>query len=246
MDLKLNIFIAYSREDDSFRIRLEKHLSTLKRREYINTWYDGKIEAGTEWKLEIDKALNAADIILLLISADFIASDYCYEIEMKRAIERHEKGEVVVIPILINHCDWEDTPFGVIQALPQNGKPITDSFWENSDKSLSIIAKSIKSLVENRVEIKTNELLSINSRIKQAGQELNEIEDKYNSIKNEKNTLEEDKNELVSEINKIRGELNTLIYELEVNREQYMFFEQENLRKYKLRIKQLEKYLGNK
>jgi len=241
MDLKLNIFIAYAREDDSFRIRLEKHLSTLKRREFINTWYDGKIEPGTEWKQEIDNALDTADIILLLISADFIASDYCYEVEMKRAIERHEKNETIVIPILIHPCDWEDTPFGIIQALPQNGKPVTDQFWENSEKGLSIVAKAIKSLVENRVEVKNKELLSINSKILQAEAELIEFESKCIVIRSEKSMLETDKQNLIKEIEIIKAEMQILTGEVDFLREQNLLAEQQNLRKYKDRIKRLEK-----
>lgn len=215
MDSKVNIFIAYAREDDALRARLEKHLATLKRRDYINTWYDGKIEAGSEWKEEIDVALNNADIILLLISADFIASDYCYEIEMARAIERHEKGAAIVIPVLLHACDWEDTPFGRIQALPKNGKPITDRFWENPEKSLSLIAKAIKELVEHRVAAKTQQLESVSAKIKDAEQRLSEIEGRHEQHRMDIDSLEKGKTHILQEIDSLERDKKCKLQELE-------------------------------
>lgn len=113
---RINIFFAYSRENSDLRARLDKHLSTLKRNKSINTWFDGKIEPGKEWEAEIFQALQTADIVCLLISADFISSDYCYEVEMEEALQRHKLGESVVIPIILSHCDWSDTPFSKLQA----------------------------------------------------------------------------------------------------------------------------------
>jgi Fe2+ or Zn2+ uptake regulation protein len=157
----INIFFAYSREDQVLRHRLDKHLSGLRRKDYIKTWYDGRIEPGKEWKMEIDTNLSKSDIILLLISADFIDSDYCYNIEMKKAIIRHEKGDAVVIPIILNHCDWDDLPFSKIQGLPQSGNPITSNYWENADIAFTEIAKSIKDIVENLLKNKRKHLKSI-------------------------------------------------------------------------------------
>jgi len=96
----------------------------LRNQGIITTWNDRDISAGTEWEREIDLYLNTAQIILLLISANFLASQYCYSVEMKRAIERHNAGEVHVIPIILRSADWKNTPFGKLQALPRNGKPI--------------------------------------------------------------------------------------------------------------------------
>ncbi len=171
-DILLNIFFAYSREDAKLRERLDKHLSGLKRRNFINTWYDGKIDAGTEWEKEIDFNLSKADIILLLISVDFIASDYCFEKEMKKAISRHEKGDAVIIPILLNPCDWSDLPFSKIQGLPQNGKPVTSTDWESVEIALNEVANSIKSIVENLRASKSKHLKSINEVLKEKDSEL--------------------------------------------------------------------------
>src|SRR5260370_35842881 len=97
---------------------LVKHLSVLKRQGIIDIWHDRNISAGTEWEREIDKHLNTAQIILLLISPDFMDSDYCYGIEMKRAMERYEQGKSRVIPIILRPAYWQKTPFGNLQALP--------------------------------------------------------------------------------------------------------------------------------
>jgi hypothetical protein len=171
-DVHINIFFAYSREDSTLRDRLDKHLSGLKRKNYINTWYDGKIDAGKEWEKEIDLNLSKADILLLLISADFIASDYCYEVEMTKAISRHEKGDAVIIPIILNPCDWSDLPFSKIQGLPQNGKPITSIYWENSEIALNEVAKSIKDIVENLLATKNKRLKAISEILNEKDNEL--------------------------------------------------------------------------
>src|SRR5437588_4771006 len=97
----VSIFYSYAREDEALRNKLEKHLSLLQRQGSIVTWYDRQIIPGTDWAHDIDSHLNQASIILLLISPDFLASDYCYNIEMQRALERHKVGEARVIPIIL-------------------------------------------------------------------------------------------------------------------------------------------------
>ena len=104
----IQIFYAYSHnaEDESLRDQLEKHLSLLKRQGIIAGWHDRQIGAGEEWKGQIDRNLESAQVVLLLISPSFLASDYCYDIEMKRAIERHDHGEAKVVPIILRPVDW--------------------------------------------------------------------------------------------------------------------------------------------
>jgi hypothetical protein len=136
----INIFFSYSHEDEKLRNELDKHLSILKRNGVINAWHDRRIMPGEEFDKEISKNLKTADIILLLISADFLASDYCYDNEMKYALERHERNEAVVIPVILRPCDWKDTRFGKLQAVPTNGKPVVkfltldDAFLEITDQ----------------------------------------------------------------------------------------------------------------
>lgn len=143
----LDMFIAYSREDEQYRVLLEKHLVGLERQGLINPWHDGKIEAGKEWEAEIEVRLSQADIILLLISVDFLSSDYCYHIEMEKALKRHTDGEAEVIPIIVRPCHWEDSPFSKLQVLPNKGKAI--STWGlDVDSPLKDIAKNLNELIK--------------------------------------------------------------------------------------------------
>jgi len=121
------IFFSYSHHDERDRDLLETHLAALRREGVIETWHDRRILAGRDWSGEISEHLESADIILLLISPYFIASDYCFDLEMKRALERHEAGEAVVVPVIIEHCDWHKLPFGKLQAIPTDGRPGFDS-----------------------------------------------------------------------------------------------------------------------
>jgi tetratricopeptide (TPR) repeat protein len=118
----------------------------LKNNGVITNWHDRSISAGTEWEQEINEHLNSADIILLLISADFLASRYCYSVEMKRAMERHEAGEATVIPIILREVVWKGAPFGKLQALPTDSKPVTR--WSNRDRAFANVARGIKEAAE--------------------------------------------------------------------------------------------------
>jgi energy-coupling factor transporter ATP-binding protein EcfA2 len=141
----VEVFYSYAHADEAFKAEMEKHLSLLRRDKIIAAWHDRNISAGTEWKTAIDQHLESAAIILLLISADFLASDYCFEIEMKRAMERHYEKTARVIPIILRECDWTSAPFGELQALPKNAQPIKS--WGDPDKAYKDIAISIRSVV---------------------------------------------------------------------------------------------------
>lgn len=142
----LEIFYSYAHEDERLRKALDKQLSLLKRDGLITDWYDHKIIAGKEWENEILTHLDSAKIILLLISPDFIASDYCYSIEMQRAMERHERGEARVIPIILRPADWKGAVFGKLKALPSDGKAVTR--WSNRDEAFLNVAKGIRRAVK--------------------------------------------------------------------------------------------------
>jgi len=118
------IFFSYSHRDEALRDELEKHLSILRRQGFIETWHDRRIVAGAELDHEISQNLETADVILLLVSSDFLASDYCYDVEMIRAMERHAAGEARVIPVILRPCDWHDAPFGKLLATPLDGKAV--------------------------------------------------------------------------------------------------------------------------
>ncbi len=139
-------FISYSHKDEALLDQIKPHLATLKRQGLIQTWDDRQITGGSDWAEAIARNLETADIILLLVSADFIASDYCWGIELQRAIERHQSGSARVIPIILRPVDWEDTPFRQLQALPKGGKPVTE--WENRDTAFVDAARGIRKVVE--------------------------------------------------------------------------------------------------
>jgi hypothetical protein len=140
------LFYSYAHKDELLRDKLAIHLKILERQGKIDVWYDREIGAGEEWEIQIKMHLNTADIILLLISPDFMASDFCYDIEMNRAIERHDAGEAVVIPVILRPTDWAGAPFGKLQALPKNAKPVTQ--WKNEDEALLDIAQGVRKVAD--------------------------------------------------------------------------------------------------
>ena len=116
------LFFSYSHKDEDLRDQLETHLAVLKRQGFIDAWHDRRITAGENVGQAISASLEAPDVILLLVSADFLASDYCYELEMTRAMARHDEGAAAVIPVILRPCDWHDTPLGKLLAAPRDGK----------------------------------------------------------------------------------------------------------------------------
>lgn len=146
----IKVFYSYAHEDEKLRNELEKHLALLRRQGVITGWHDRKIVAGKEWQNQIDTHLDSSQIILLLISANFIASDYCWDVEVKRAMERHEANEATVIPIILDSVDWESAPFGRLQALPKNAKPVKK--WRNHNDAFLIVAQGIRIAIKDLIE----------------------------------------------------------------------------------------------
>ena len=142
----VEVFFSYAHEDEKLRDKLANHLKLLQRQGLINAWYDRDISAGEEWKKEIEQQLNSAQIILLLISDDFLASDFCWSVELERAMRRHEAGEARVIPVILREVDWHGAPFGKLQALPKNAEPVMN--WANIDQAFTDVARGIRKVVE--------------------------------------------------------------------------------------------------
>lgn len=138
----VELFFSYAHKDEGLRDELATHLKMLQRQGVITAWHDRQITAGSEWAGAIDAHLNSAGIILLLISPDFIASDYCYDIELTRAMERHEAGEAVVIPVILRPVDWTGASFGKLQALPKNAEPVTR--WSDRDDAWLNVVQGIR------------------------------------------------------------------------------------------------------
>ena len=151
----LQVFRSYSHEDEELRKELDKHLAVLRRQGIISSWDDRRIGPGEEIHGEISAHLEDADIVLLLVSADFLASDYCYDIEMKRAMERHKQGLARVIPVILRPCDWHDAPFGILMACPNDGKPVVNH--KTHDDGFLQVAQAVRQVA---VEKSTNPTFS--------------------------------------------------------------------------------------
>jgi hypothetical protein len=148
------VFISYSHTDENLCKQLINHLSALKRRGLIREWHDRRIMPGEDWDKSIKQELLDSDIVLLLISSDFIASEYCFDIEISKAMEKHEQKTAIVIPIVLRPCDWTDLPFGKIQGLPKDAKPITT--WSNIDEAFVNTIEGIKTII-NHICTNSNE-----------------------------------------------------------------------------------------
>lgn len=144
-----DIFIAYSHEDLDYKNELKKFLRPLLREERVSIWDDYDIEAGQDWDAEIKERLYSAEIILLLVSSDSLASDYFYSKEVKISLERHARGESVVVPVILRHCDWENTPLAGLEALPEKGRPVVE--WPSRDQAWHDTVSRLRRVVE-RVE----------------------------------------------------------------------------------------------
>jgi hypothetical protein len=145
--MPFEVFISYAHEDKELRKKLDKHLAILQRRNVINSWSDSDIKPGTLWRQQIDAHLKSAQIFLFLISADFIASEFCYSIEMDQALKRHQANEARVIPVLLRPVYYEGAPFAELQMLPEGAKPVTS--WSNVDEAFAGVAKGIEEAVND-------------------------------------------------------------------------------------------------
>ncbi|BAU14887.1 TIR protein [Leptolyngbya sp. NIES-3755] len=139
------MFLSYSHKDQALIDQLTAYVAALRRRGVIQVWTDQSIEAGTEWDKAIVSYLDSADIILLALSADFLASDYS-SVEVREVLKRHNTGQAYVIPVMLRPVDWSDSPFSHLQSLPDNGKPIT--LWEDRDAAFLSVARSIQKVAE--------------------------------------------------------------------------------------------------
>jgi hypothetical protein len=142
------VFYAYARQDKGLREKLESHLALLQQQGLIAGWHDRHILGGQECSKQISEHLETAQIILLLISDAFLASDYCYGVEMNRALAKHKEGSAHVIPVILRHVDWHNAPFAHLQALPTKGDPVIGGSWHNKDEAFADVAKNIRKIVE--------------------------------------------------------------------------------------------------
>jgi hypothetical protein len=141
----LRVFVSYAHVDEPMRIELGKHLSVLEREGLVAAWHDRMITPGADWANEIDSAIERSEIVLLLVSADFVHSRYCYEIEMRQALERHRSGLAVLIPVLLRPVAAGAMPFANLQGLPPDMNPVTE--WHNRDSAYVKIVEGVRSAI---------------------------------------------------------------------------------------------------
>ena len=137
----IEIFFSYAHEDEALMNEVRRQLVIFERKGRILKWHDRMIPAGSDWRAEIDWRLEHSKIVLLFVSPHFLDSRYCYEVEVRRALERHEAGEARVIPIILRPCSWQEAPFAKLQALPTDGKPISQ--FQDRDQATLEVARGI-------------------------------------------------------------------------------------------------------
>ncbi len=146
----VEIFVSYAHQDEPLLSELNKHLKILQRTAMGMVWFDQRIGKGDEWEKELLLHMKTADIILLLISSDFIASDFCYSNEMTLAMARHQRHEACVIPVILRPTSWHNAPFAKLQALPKSAKSVTE--WSNRDAAFLDITKGIEGVMKERFD----------------------------------------------------------------------------------------------
>ncbi len=144
--MSATVFMSYSHKDEALRDELEVQLAMLKRQGLVEVWHDRRLVVGDHLDWAINEELNRADVILLLVSPDFLASDYCYNIEASRAMVRHHRGEARIVSVILRPCDWKHAELAQFLVTPKDGKPVTQ--WANRDEALLDVAQSIRRAIE--------------------------------------------------------------------------------------------------
>ncbi|RZP20266.1 MAG: toll/interleukin-1 receptor domain-containing protein [Erythrobacter sp.] len=142
----MRAFISYSHRDAEALDRLHTHLKPLVREGQIETWFDRDILAGDELDADITEQLETCELVLLIVSPDFLASDYCVEREMQRALQRHDASEARVVPIIIEPCDWTSSPLRKLKAVPKDGKPVSE--WTNENNAYLDVVQELRRILE--------------------------------------------------------------------------------------------------
>lgn len=140
----MKAFISYSHKDDNYLERLKVHLAQMKRDGLINEWTDEAINAGSSLNNVISDALDSSELFLALLSPDYIASNYCYNKEFETAQGMQDEGKLIIVPIIVEPCDWKQTPFGNLKALPKDGKAVSE--WTNPNNAFLNVIDELRSL----------------------------------------------------------------------------------------------------
>ena len=146
MPSPLQLFLSYAARDDALREELDRHLAALEREGLIRVWHRRRVSAGEIWEAESAARLDAAQIVLLLVSADYLAADDCFDLEVRRALERQRAGRARVIPVVVRACEWSGAPFAGLAALPPGGRPVAS--WPDRDEAWTGVARGVREAAE--------------------------------------------------------------------------------------------------
>ncbi|WPO84372.1 toll/interleukin-1 receptor domain-containing protein [Chryseobacterium sp. JJR-5R] len=190
----MKAFISYSHKDESYLERLKVHLTQMNRDGLISEWNDKEIHAGSSLDDSISDALTSSELFLALVSPDYIASNYCYEKEFRTALQMHEEKKLIVVPIIVEPCDWQNAPFGKIKSLPKDGKAVAE--WTNANNAFLNIIQELRRLlnsskasvpVQNIQAVGTTEKVVRDYKVKRTFSEVDKYsfrEASYKEIKN--------------------------------------------------------------
>jgi hypothetical protein len=145
----LRVFVSYSHKDAKLKDRMLEHLAQLRHDDLISVWHDRELLAADDWDETILAELRSSDLILFLVSSAFTDSRYCYEKELRIAVEMHEAGQAKAVPVILRPCDWQSSPLGKLVALPQYGRPVTSRRWKTYDEAFQNVVKELRRLVES-------------------------------------------------------------------------------------------------
>ena len=189
----LRVFWSYSHKDQALREKLAVHFAVMRREGLIIDWHDRKIDAGTLWEEEIDRHLLEADIVLLLVSAAFFDSNYCWGNEMKKALALHRENKARVVPVILHPCQWKRTPLTVLQAVPMDGKPISE--WVSEHAACDDVASQIARVAEELRRAEEEKQLKAQQKRQRAQAEARrraeEHEDKRRAEEQAQDTIDE-------------------------------------------------------
>ncbi len=230
----IDIFYSYDYEDEVLRKELEKHLSNLRSQHLITDWHDRNITAGTDWQQTTSSYLDKAHLILLLVSPDFMASEYRYGREMQRAMQRHANREARVVPILLRPVDWKGTPFATLQILPSTGEPITR--WPDRDDAFLNVVVGIRKVVQEILEAR---LQSFQAQIQTIHLQRNTLASNYSHVKSSLHSLSNEQEHLAEQCKSIEEEIHNLQTNLLILR-QNMAKTQQVQKKHNYEIKDMQ------
>lgn len=201
----MNAFISYSHKDQEYLEMLLKHLAQVKRERLLNAWTDHEIEAGSSFNADISNSLEQAKIFIALLSPDYINSNYCYEKEFKKAQDLYKAGKLKIVPVVVEPCDWHNTPFADLKALPKDGKPVAD--WSNPNTAFLNVITEIRKLLskpEDQTDFLKPEGIRSSTNKYRAQKDFDSIE-KMDFVKEAYNVLRSKITEYLKEVVEVEG-----------------------------------------